>query len=233
MRLGSIKYFFRLTLQVEITSKLLYRLRTRARKSNACSKQLLIWGSSWISPVHRDDLECYCKRMCNFLTTLKKKKKKKAKSRGCLEGRAVPPFGYRIKPSGQVGECGVSRIFPVTPHSPNRQSLSSYTDQFEQKYMEVVWGPVFYKTRCQRAVNRYKHRPSTATSCKIQGNWLPQDKRLKIEPAWSAVQCSSSRKSDIIASSACWVMCSQGIFLKHFTLRTGNRFLHNPIRTEV
>ena len=78
-----------------------------------------------------------CKRMWNFLTTLKKKK---AKSPGCLEGRAVPPFGYRIKPSGQLGEWSVSRIFPVTLHSPNRQSLSSYTDQFEQKYREDVWG---------------------------------------------------------------------------------------------
>ena len=33
VRLGSIKYFFRLTLQVEITSKLLYRFRTRARNT--------------------------------------------------------------------------------------------------------------------------------------------------------------------------------------------------------
>ena len=135
------------------------------------------------------------------------------------------------KTSGQFGECGVSRIFPVTLHSPKRQTLSSYTNQFEQKCREVVWGSVFFKTRCQRAVNRYEHRPSTATTCKIQGNWLPQDIRLKIEPAWSAVQCSSSRKSDVIASSACWVICSQGIFLKHFTFPSGKSLFYT-IRLE-
>ena len=49
------------------------------------------------------------------------KKKKKAKSRTCLEGRAVPPFGYGIKPSGEFSG-------PVTLHSSNRQSLFTQFD---------------------------------------------------------------------------------------------------------